>query len=1086
MYHHHQHSDKRKRDDLDTRNNLKKQGKNKRINSFPSRSQENFLLHTEKLNNLSKEKHSSFSSIDLYEKRSSLPYINDKKQTKLNKFASIGDIAKTIVTYDANISLTSNANLFKDKDQHQTDGKIKTIRGNRISYPIRSKKPNNFEENLSENSQNLSDFYANESSTLESVNSTLESSLESVNSGLKSVNLDGEGEILESKEDKAHVISIDYPSESDVEDYVYDTVNNVEDIGIEHLLKTSSPSSTNPNAKWSEEVNKLPETNREETNHLTNSPNNNNKEVLPPKIVKKDLIKTSIQVPGFDKVIDEYKTIVKVDHCSKDLQIDANECNKFRKHSHNYLREFLASHKGSRNPLQNFLSKKFSRAFHAKPVTNLIENQYNSLPDINVSKNLQNCEKIDKKLRNNTNRFVINIGNHFDEFSSKRSYPELDFELKISKIPSTRKNRHKNCEEIIKMDETNKNEEFKQKIDNMRNYWSKIIGNNYVCEKDKSQEEEIVKNTAKCKIIDVQEKKNAQFDEQIYDNKPKFAINCEMTNNSTFFSNPYYENQYESLNPNGVEIVENLDKQNYKKEHYCKKKDNCKNDDFCTKDNLNVKDNFCTKDSSSENYCTKDTLCEEKDICNGKNICEEKVTLQNKQNNCNDGTKVNKFDEPEFDYVRYRVIKSDLFQKKIFANCENKSQFDELLIQYLQNYSFQELLIGNNVVIIEPIRFCKQNETKTTTNEVTSMLHKSANNQRNNLQNNSLRRHFFYHPVRVNREVREDELPNPDTVKQVRKFFECELTKGTQNPERLNRIRRDSLRYSSDDSSLRNSFNYVQNNDVHYDSFPGLYCNETRQYVSEDVLEKIRSYGTSVTYYGGRILRKEEGEGGDFKNTLTKAIMKEIKEDELKNNECRRCRNVQFSNDINNENDCTFANNDHSLWNNKNNDWCAQNENLIKFKLLKSNSCSSRLELLGTKSQMNLVNAKQKSINKMSKVEQDRINETIKKNECIMPKIIGEEMKMVDSKKEDENCVILDAKSCKEDINKSKSLEETNEITEAVDEVEDLKKRREDSMNSSKDLSKIRLNYEYQDYQKLVKPRIIDDIEFEPYEIAGN
>lgn len=36
----------------------------------------------------------------------------------------------------------------------------------------------------------------------------------------------------------------------------------------------------------------------------------------------------------------------------------------------------------------------------------------------------------------------------------------------------------------------------------------------------------------------------------------------------------------------------------------------------------------------------------------------------------------------------------------------------------------------------------------------------------------NLKRHFFYHPVRVNKELLDDELPSPDTVSKAKKLFE--------------------------------------------------------------------------------------------------------------------------------------------------------------------------------------------------------------------------------------------------------------------------------------------------------------------------
>ena len=39
----------------------------------------------------------------------------------------------------------------------------------------------------------------------------------------------------------------------------------------------------------------------------------------------------------------------------------------------------------------------------------------------------------------------------------------------------------------------------------------------------------------------------------------------------------------------------------------------------------------------------------------------------------------------------------------------------------------------------------------------------------------SIKKHFFYHPIRVNRELIDEELPDPDTVRNVRRMFENTL-----------------------------------------------------------------------------------------------------------------------------------------------------------------------------------------------------------------------------------------------------------------------------------------------------------------------
>lgn len=171
--------------------------------------------------------------------------------------------------------------------------------------------------------------------------------------------------------------------------------------------------------------------------------------------------------------------------------------------------------------------------------------------------------------------------------------------------------------------------------------------------------------------------------------------------------------------------------------------------------------------------------------------------------------------EPQFDHIRYKVMKSQqLLRSNVLARNTKEAQFDGL-IQYLQEYSFQELLSNNNVVIVEPVRtkierplvsstsafFAtphNQQHMRNTKDKTVSGVNK-PNSQGTNSEvadpgseqasrkpranstssstasgvvGNGIKRHFFYQPVRVNRELYEEELPNPDTVRNVRKFFE--------------------------------------------------------------------------------------------------------------------------------------------------------------------------------------------------------------------------------------------------------------------------------------------------------------------------
>lgn len=308
--------------------------------------------------------------------------------------------------------------------------------------------------------------------------------------------------------------------------------------------------------------------------------------------------------------------------------------------------------------------------------------------------------------------------------------------------------------------------------------------------------------------------------------------------------------------------------------------------------------------------------------------------------------KAKNFDEVDFDHVRYRVIKSDVFQKRILINSRKEAQFDGLL-QYLQDYSFQELLANNNVVIIEPVRtkIEKSGEKKPLDHSVHCKITSGAGGHKKNAPKHQ----FYYHPVRVNKELLDEELPSPDTVRNVRQMFEHRFGMGSKqtvddskiNTRNTDTLRKKALRYLSIDTSFHNGRKWdsaslssgVSSGDL---SSPCECNDETRRddgqqifasaehlcqndegddefethYVSQDILEKIRERGESTTYYGGRVLNKKDGKV----SAMTKAIMTEI------NNH----QNGVF----------TRGSKDEYLG--------------MAFKLIKSNSCSSRLELAGT------------------------------------------------------------------------------------------------------------------------------------------
>lgn len=168
---------------------------------------------------------------------------------------------------------------------------------------------------------------------------------------------------------------------------------------------------------------------------------------------------------------------------------------------------------------------------------------------------------------------------------------------------------------------------------------------------------------------------------------------------------------------------------------------------------------------------------------------------------CMDSMECQESDEPEFDHVRYKIVKSNMFGKNMFNNAKKDVTYDGLM-QYLREYSFQDLLMDNNVVIIEPVRaeverkpsFNNSTLKSTPSFKVekikTSDLKSTEEAEDSKLKNHfvkaprqsSLRKHFFYQPIRVNRELNDEELPDPDTVKNVRRMFE-ESLKGKMNRE---------------------------------------------------------------------------------------------------------------------------------------------------------------------------------------------------------------------------------------------------------------------------------------------------------------
>lgn len=283
-----------------------------------------------------------------------------------------------------------------------------------------------------------------------------------------------------------------------------------------------------------------------------------------------------------------------------------------------------------------------------------------------------------------------------------------------------------------------------------------------------------------------------------------------------------------------------------------------------------------------------------------------------------------KLNDGEFDHVRYKVMKSDLFQKNLLIGNRKETQFDGLM-QYLQDYSFQELLANNNVVIIEPVR-TKIEKVSEKPNKAQSAACKITNGALNRNGSNNLKKHFFYHPIRVNKELYEEELPVPDTVRNVRKLFEGSLRRVAAKVVDDDGTKGKTIRYLTIDTSFDSNNNNNNSNNLAVSKWDSISlssgvssaadlnspceCQESSNkdikfvctskenldndededgefkshYVSDDVMEKIRERGSSITYYGGQAVGSKKMNA----DVMTKAIMREISNNQKCNCQSRR------------------------------------------------------------------------------------------------------------------------------------------------------------------------------------------------------
>lgn len=301
----------------------------------------------------------------------------------------------------------------------------------------------------------------------------------------------------------------------------------------------------------------------------------------------------------------------------------------------------------------------------------------------------------------------------------------------------------------------------------------------------------------------------------------------------------------------------------------------------------------------------------------------------------------------------------------------------------------KELLTNNNVVIIEPFRQEASTEDMSEYNHrnvdfnkgcrVTgatikpSQLCALAASESNTLPRASkphqphIQRHYFYHLIKTKPDLKDDELPDPDKVRHTRQMFQKVVKVGRKedtgimlpiaakivNPSKetkpritpevrviddgfikkkpttdiktdfkkcINKKWTDSGSLSSGVSSDMSCFDNELDNNLdeisqkgyssEEDGEPELYPENEVHPVSPEVMQKIRACGTTVTYYGGRVISHSHG---PVRSPMTMTIMDEIRQG---NDGNRKSSRDQYMG--------------------------------VKFRLIKSNSCGSRLELAGT------------------------------------------------------------------------------------------------------------------------------------------
>ncbi|KAL4710482.1 hypothetical protein ACJJTC_008884 [Scirpophaga incertulas] len=605
----------------------------------------------------------------------------------------------------------------------------------------------------------------------------------------------------------------------------------------------------------------------------------------------------------------------------------------------------------------------------------------------------KHSQTVSKEIKNS------NINTQNNEDKSNNSDNKNAIKLLIKEEP--KENKSENCVKEKLHNAIKTDIEYQEKLNSVKNYWSKLI--------DKTSES---KTEDKTEDLDIRNN-NILNSGEMEDNEKKVdeMLSSELSVGSIIKS-------LES-----VKIVDSIRKISQTKLHLWKDEtEKVKSDSEIEETTLEK----IEKGSETQTYEKAKPKRTDLDSCrNTPEIEIVELTSEDNQNKKTQATliKAKGYEKgcDEFDHVRYKVMKSELFKNSMIANYRKEAQFDGLL-QYLQDYSFQELLVNNNIVIIEPVRTKiepapRKNNIDPCKIPPTLLKKTDGSCSQVDKSKTSIRRHFFYHPIRVNKEIIEEELPNPDTVKKVRNLFEDTLkmkSPMTQDPPLIDEVgltrratsyrnlseetknskiggRKKVIRQLTIDTNFGNkkwdnaslssgvsSGDLSSNNeyegdtlspysnkilkDNHYSSSDEYLCDSMSQdfccesqYVSPDILKKIRDCGTSVTYYGGKVLNSKTG---STVSPMTQAIMEEIKS--LQKNCSRdcyscqtKCRGSKCSCLVADKHQQMMLDKQKGIISSESNEYQDSNKRGeilpgFKFKLVKSNSCSSRLELTGT------------------------------------------------------------------------------------------------------------------------------------------